>query len=80
MGRLAGKRAIITGAARGIGKAIAAAFAAEGAELLLADIDAGALAATAGELGAEAFTCDVSCKAEIDRLISALGDALHETA
>ena len=70
MGRLAGKRAIVTGAARGIGKAIARAFAAEGAELLLADIDAGALAATAEELGAEAFTCDVARKAEIERLIA----------
>ncbi len=38
--RLSSKRAVITGAAQGIGKAIAAAFVAEGAELLLADIDA----------------------------------------
>nr|WP_292686638.1 SDR family oxidoreductase [Novosphingobium sp.] len=67
--RLAGKRAIITGAARGIGKAIATAFAAEGAQLLLADIDAAALSATAAELGGEAFTCDVSRKAEVERLM-----------
>ena len=70
MQRLAGKRAVITGAARGIGKAIAQAFTAEGAGLLLADIDAEALAATAAELGAEAFTCDVSRKAEVERLIA----------
>jgi len=70
MQRLVGKRAVVTGAARGIGKAIAQAFAAEGAELLLADIDAEALAATAAELGAEAFACDVSRKAEVERLIA----------
>jgi len=66
-GRLAGKRAVITGAARGIGKAIAQAFSDEGAELLLADIDADALAATASVLGAEALVIDVSKKSEIER-------------
>lgn len=69
MQRLVGKRAVVTGAARGIGKAIASAFANEGAELLLADIDAEALAATAADLGGEAFACDVSRKAEVERLI-----------
>lgn len=49
-GRLANKVAIVTGAARGIGAAIARAFAAEGAELGLVDIDAEALAAFAAEL------------------------------
>ena len=67
-GRLFGKRAVITGAAQGIGKAIAAAFVAEGAEVLLADIDAQRLAATAAELGQEGIVIDVSRKAEIARL------------
>jgi NAD(P)-dependent dehydrogenase (short-subunit alcohol dehydrogenase family) len=70
MGRLAGKRAVITGAAQGIGKAIADAFVAEGAELLLADINAEHLAATATELGQEAFVCDVARKTEIERLFA----------
>lgn len=69
-GRLAGKRAVITGAAQGIGKAIAEAFVAEGAELLLADIDADSLAATAAELGQEGIVLDVSRKAEIERLFA----------
>lgn len=67
-GRLAGKWAVITGAAQGIGAAIARAFAAEGAELLLADIDGDRLAATAAELGQESLVCDVAQNAEITRL------------
>ncbi|MGB7656250.1 MAG: SDR family oxidoreductase [Novosphingobium sp.] len=73
-GRLSGKRAVITGAAQGIGKAIAAAFVAEGAELLLADLDAAKLAATAAELGQEGFVTDLSRKAEIDRLFARVGE------
>jgi NAD(P)-dependent dehydrogenase (short-subunit alcohol dehydrogenase family) len=73
-GRLAGKRAVITGAAQGIGKAIAEAFVTEGAELLLADIDAARLAATAAELGQEGLVIDVSRKAEIDRLFARLAE------
>jgi len=46
-GRLAGKVAIITGAASGIGAASARLFAAEGASLVLADVDADALARVA---------------------------------
>ena len=73
-GRLSGKRAVVTGAAQGIGKAIAAAFVAEGAELLLADLDAGKLAATAAELGQEAFAADLSRKVEIDRLFARVSE------
>jgi NAD(P)-dependent dehydrogenase (short-subunit alcohol dehydrogenase family) len=68
--RLAGKRAVITGAAQGIGKAIAQRFTAEGAELLLADIDEPGVEALAAELGAVAVRCDVSRKAEIERLFA----------
>lgn len=47
-GRLAGKRAFVTAAAKGIGRAIALAFAAEGAEVVATDIDETGLAEIAG--------------------------------
>ncbi|MFM5918200.1 MAG: SDR family NAD(P)-dependent oxidoreductase [Novosphingobium sp.] len=69
-GRLSGKRAVITGAAQGIGRGIAEAFVAEGAELLLVDIDAGKLDEAATALGQKSITADVSKKSEIERIFA----------
>ncbi|MBD3729227.1 MAG: SDR family oxidoreductase [Sphingomonadales bacterium] len=69
MNRLEGKRAIVTGAAHGIGQAIARRFAAEGAQLLLADIDPAA-EALAGELGHQAILTDVARKAEVEAMVA----------
>ena len=68
--RLAGKRAVVTGAAQGIGRGIAEAFVAEGADVLLVDIDANRLAATAEALGGEGLVADVSQKSEIERIFA----------
>ncbi|MDB5445740.1 MAG: dehydrogenase, short-chain alcohol dehydrogenase like protein [Phenylobacterium sp.] len=60
--------AIVTGAASGIGLAVAARFAAEGAKVVLADLDPGkAQAAAEGLVGAAAgVRCDVSSPSEVD--------------
>jgi NAD(P)-dependent dehydrogenase (short-subunit alcohol dehydrogenase family) len=52
---LAGRSAIVTGGARGIGLACAAALSAEGAKLVLADVDGPAAEASAGALPGDAF-------------------------
>jgi glucose 1-dehydrogenase len=69
--RLHGKRAVVTGAAQGIGRAIAAAFVTEGAQVLLADVDAEGVARTAADL---AFTADLSRKSEIERLFAQVSE------
>lgn len=58
-GRLAGKRVVITGAARGIGAEISACFAAEGADLALIDLLDDELRSVASRLGAKATTGDL---------------------
>jgi 3-oxoacyl-[acyl-carrier protein] reductase len=70
---LAGKAAIVTGGASGIGKACAAALAAEGANVLVADLDLAAAEAVAGEIsprcvGAEV---DVTSPDECQRMVAA---------
>ena len=60
MSRLAGKIALVTGAAGGIGAATARALAAEGAAVVAADVDAAGARAVAAEVGGHAVACDVS--------------------
>ncbi|MBU2484824.1 MAG: L-iditol 2-dehydrogenase [Alphaproteobacteria bacterium] len=70
--RLAGKSALITGAARGIGRAFAETYIREGARVAIADIDLAKARATATELGdaAIAVHMDVSQQESIDRAVS----------
>ena len=56
--RVDGRRAIVTGAARGIGFAAASALAQGGADVTLVDRDASGLKQACGELQAAGFTCD----------------------
>lgn len=67
MTRLQGKTALVTGAAMGIGYAVAERFAAEGARVVLADRNAEAVAEAAAAIGpdARAVTMDISDEAAV---------------
>jgi NAD(P)-dependent dehydrogenase (short-subunit alcohol dehydrogenase family) len=73
MGRLAGKSALITGAARGIGRAFAEAYADEGATVAIADIDLDRASETARRIGdaAYALQLDVTRQSSIDEAVKA---------
>ena len=68
MSRLAGKNALVTGAARGIGKAFANAYVLQGAKVCIADINLQAAQQTASEIGdsAIAVPMDVTRQDSID--------------
>ncbi|AJE49020.1 L-iditol 2-dehydrogenase [Celeribacter indicus] len=72
MTRLTGKTALITGSARGIGRAFAEAYVAEGARVAIADIDILRAETTAQEIGdaAMAVEIDVTSQQSIDRAVS----------
>lgn len=72
--RLKGKSALITGSARGIGRAFAEAYAREGATVAIADINLAAAEKTASEIGAKAYAVrlDVSDLASIEAAVKAV--------
>ncbi|MBX3578424.1 MAG: L-iditol 2-dehydrogenase [Rhizobiaceae bacterium] len=73
-GRLAGKSALITGAARGIGRAFAEAYVREGATVAIGDINMAAAKRTAKEIGdaAYAVVLDVTDQGSIDKAVKAV--------
>lgn len=78
--RLVGKTALITGAARGIGLAFAQAYVAEGARVIIADIDMDRAKAAAAEIGdaALAIHLDVTDQASIDACVAVAVDAFGQ--
>ncbi|CTQ48846.1 SDR family oxidoreductase [Jannaschia donghaensis] len=72
MTRLTGKIALVTGAARGIGAAIARAFANEGAQVIVTDVDVAGGTALAREIGGVFHHLDVASEADWDRIAKAV--------
>ncbi|AFM16510.1 dehydrogenase of unknown specificity, short-chain alcohol dehydrogenase like protein [Mycolicibacterium chubuense NBB4] len=77
MSLLTGRTAVITGGAQGLGFAIAELFVAEGARVVLGDVNLEATQAAVDKLGggdvARAVRCDVTSYADIDALVDAAG-------
>ena len=72
MTQLNGKVAIVTGAASGFGAEIARQYVAQGARVMVADLNEDGARKVAGEIGENAFPmrCDVTQKADIDALVA----------
>ena len=77
MTQLQGKIALITGAAGGFGEGIARLFVAQGARVMIADLDGVKAAHVAADLGpsARAVACDVSNSADVQAAVQACVDA-----
>jgi 3-oxoacyl-[acyl-carrier protein] reductase len=77
MGLLDGKAAIVTGSARGIGRATAEMFVAEGAKVLINDLDADVAQQASSEIDGETavFAGDLTKEGAADELVKAATDA-----
>ena len=74
---MAGRRVIVTGAASGIGKAIAQLFREEGAKLALIDMSEDALGEVARNLDAAAILLDLADASAIEDAVARAADAMH---
>lgn len=67
-----GRSVIVTGAARGVGRAIAERFAKAGAKTFMVDFDGDALEAAATATGGVPLQADVSSTADVERVVAAV--------
>ncbi|WP_291054458.1 SDR family NAD(P)-dependent oxidoreductase [Herbiconiux sp.] len=72
MTSISGRVAVVTGGASGIGRGIAEQLIAEGAEVVIADVQQDALDATAAEIGAVGIRVDVTDPASVEALAAAV--------
>ena len=75
MTEINGSVAVVTGGASGIGLGIATQLVAEGATVVIADVEAGALERSAGQIGATGLEVDVSDPASVEALAQGVTDA-----
>jgi 3-oxoacyl-[acyl-carrier protein] reductase len=80
MARMQGRTAVVTGAAQGLGEAIARTLGARGANVVLADVNEEGARRVAGEIGAatHAVAADVRDPAAIERLVAEAEDAFGQ--
>ncbi|MDT8436949.1 MAG: glucose 1-dehydrogenase [Gemmatimonadota bacterium] len=70
---MSGRRALVTGAARGIGRAVAERLRKEGAEVILADREVGSNAGAGRAAALDVLPCDCADEADVDRLFERAG-------
>lgn len=76
LGRLDGRRIVITGAASGIGKRTAQLFAAEGAKLGLLDLDRSGVESTARDVNSVSHAVDITDEAAVEEAINRIAEKL----
>ena len=77
-GQLEGRAGIITGAAGGIGRSLAGAFADEGARVAILDVDGDGAAAAAAELGGLGFGVDITDAAAVEAAVAEIERSFGE--